>query len=210
MKRIKMLGLMVVAVFALSAVAASTASALQWLDNGLPITVPILVLSTGTLLLADLASLGGGTSLTCEGDNHGTVGPGALDLTISITPLNCSFEKAGGCKAGTIPTVRAVNLPWHTLLLTVAGVTRDMILPDGNGHPGWLVLCENILGGESHDVCTSLTGDPKITNNATDVTETFEASETASCTQGNATSGMVIGNVLIFAENRATLRISTG
>ncbi len=210
MKRIRILGLMVFAVFALSAVAASTASAVQWLDNGNPISSPIEVLSKGTLLLEDLASPGGGTAVLCEGKNRGTVGAGSRDLTLSITNIVCSFERVGACKAGTTPTAEAVHLPWVTRLLTVAGVTRDMIENSGAGAPGWAVECESILG-KQRDECTSETeGDPSITNNSSgDVTETFDPSERASCTKGNSTSGMVIGNVLIFAE-KAGLKISTG
>jgi hypothetical protein len=211
MTRIKMLGLMMVAVSALSAVAASTASALQWLDNGTPILSPILVLSTETLLFWDLASPGGGTAVICKGDNHGTVGPGARDLILSFPFRDpCSFEKAGGCEAGSPPNWVAVHLPWVTRLLTVAGVTRDMLEPSGAGNPGWAVTCKTIIGNVT-DECTSATGEPKVTNNSSgDVTETFDAFEPgASCTQGNATSGMVIGPVLVFAE-KPLLKISTG
>ncbi len=208
MRRIRMLGLMMVAVFALSATAASTASALQWLDNGNPISEPILVLSLGTLLLADLAATGGATAIVCHGVNHGTVGPKDRDLILSITAKSCAWEKTGACKATPVPTPVAVHLPWVTRLLTVNGATRDMIESSGNGTPGWSVTCSTILG-EVTDECTSTTGEPKVTNNTTDVTESFEPSEQAKCSLGTSTSGMVIGDVLVFAEN-PLLRISTG
>jgi hypothetical protein len=211
MTRIKMLGLMVGAVFALSAVAASTASAVQWLNNGAAITSALLVLSTGTLLLQDLST---GAAVICKGDNHGTVGPGAVDLTLSVISLGCVFDtgKTGPCEAGVTPSAAAVHLPWITRLLTVAGATRDMIEETpGKGAPGWEVKCKVPIFGIVTDTCTSATeGDPKITNDATDVLETFEATEKASCSEGTATSGMVIGTTLIFAENRASNILSTG
>jgi hypothetical protein len=211
MKRIKMLGLMVVAVCSLSAVVASTASALEWLDNGKPIVqaAGLLVLQTGTLLLTDLIT--NPTQIICTGSGHGTVGPGPNDTIKSILASGCVFEtgKNGSCEAGKPVNAKAVHLPWATRLLTVAGATRDMIENSGAGNPGWVVECSVLGGFKVQDTCESTTGDPKITSNASgDVTSTFEASETASCSLGNSTSGMVIGNTLIFSDV-AGLKIST-
>ncbi len=209
MRCIRTLGLTVVAVFALSAVAASTASAIQWLGNGHLIGEPILVLSLGPLLLADLAATGGPVAIACTGRNHGTVGPEARDLILSITATSCSFEEHGACMVTPDPIATAVHLPWVTRLLTIGGVTRDMIESSGNGTPGWRVDCMTLLG-LVQDECTSTEGNPKIENmSGGDIAELFEASETASCTLGNGTSGMVTGKILVFAE-KPGLAISTG
>jgi hypothetical protein len=204
MTRIKMLGLMVVAVFSLSAVAASTASALEWLDNGHPITNPILVLlvnTGGAFHLGDLAATGGSTEIECEGHGHGLVGPGPNDTIHSITATACKFVsgKNGSCEASKGVTAKAVHLPYITRLLTVAGVTRDMTEGTGGG-AGYNVECTVAGIFKVQDECTTNTGDPKITNNTNDVISTFEANEKASCTQGNSTSGMVVGNTLIFSD----------
>jgi len=204
---IRMLGLMVVAVFSLSAVAASTASALQWLDNGKPIVqaAGLLVLSEsiGSVELSDLSATGGATAILCTGNNHGTVGPGDHGTIKLITATGCSFEpgKNGACETGEAPNAKAVHLPWATLLLTVNGMTRNMIENSGAGEPGWVVECR--FGGFFHvqDECTSKTGDPLIQNLANgDVHATFESSETAACNKGTSTSGMVVGLTLIFSD----------
>jgi len=211
-KQIRSLGLMVVVVFAMPAAASSTASALEWLDNGHPITNPVLVLAKtiGQLELADLAATGGAVVLLCEGRGHGTVGPGANDTIKSIEVTSCSFEagKNGSCEASKSVTGSALNLPWATRLLTVGGVTHDMIENSGVGVPGWRFECAVAGIFKVQDECHSEARDPRIDNNAFDVTALFEASETGSCSLGTSTSGMLVGSILIFSSGPLKISVS--
>ncbi len=200
MTRIRIIGLAVFAVFAIVAVAASSASALEWLLNGKPITTAVPVTSTGTLLLEDLSATGGAVAILCKGTDKGTVGPGALDEITSITATGCTFDNKthGICEESAAPNAKAVNIAkgWMTLLLTVGGQNRDMITGNEAGkNPGWSVECTVSKVIKVTDTCTTANGDPLVANVAggAGVLATFEASETASCTEGTSTSGMVTG-----------------
>jgi hypothetical protein len=184
MLRIQMIGLALVAALFMSAVAAGSASAAhEWLINGASLGAPVKVHSLGLLLLEDSTAPGGAVKIHCHGFDAGTVGPGALDLVTSITrellgtndKIPCTFDKAGLCKSNVTPLALAVNLPWHTEITLINGKVRDMIMSDGNGNPGWLVLCTNIIGGESHDICTRSLISTALANVAGGVQATFDA-----------------------------------
>jgi len=209
----KIIGLALVAVFAISAVASASASALQWLSNGKPITSPISISSTsvGKLLLADLSATGGAVAIECTGTDKGTVGPGAMGAVSSITATSCSFQsgKNGSCTAGDKVTAVAVNLPWLTGLTTVGSNTHIPLSGTG-GNPGWSVECT--VGGiiKVQDTCTSAAAAPLAINVSEGVDATFEAPETASCTLGNATSGIVRGTDLNESPSGTTLTVGAG
>jgi hypothetical protein len=209
MKQIKIIGFTLVAMFAISIVAAASASALEWLLNGKPIAAPVLVnsKSIGKLLLADLAAPSKGTFIECEGNDEGTVGPGDKDLVSSITATKCNFEKgrSGACEESKTVTAKALGLPWNTLLYTENGKTRDSITSEHGTAIGWNVECTVAGFFKVQDECTTKLASTAMANVTGGVSATFEASETASCTQGNSTSGMVIGSDL--NENPGTTDI---
>ncbi|MGA8362905.1 MAG: hypothetical protein WB709_00115 [Solirubrobacteraceae bacterium] len=211
MLRIQMIGLAVVAVVMMSAVAASGAfAAHQWLINGAAIAAATKVHSLGLLLLEDS---GTGTQLHCHGSAAGTVGPGAADLTQSITvellgtndKIPCTFDKAGLCKSNAAVTALAVNLPWKTEIVLVGTEIRDLLLSGGAGAPGWKVNCTNILGGGSEDICTEEAGKMATTalaNVTAGVLATFDAKTVnASCTLGGKETGVVRGPVTTFSPS---------
>jgi hypothetical protein len=210
MTRFKIIGLALVAVFAISAMASASASALQWLIGGKGITKATAITSSGKLLLADLSAPSGGTYIECTGTDKGTVGPGATDEVTSITATKCSFQsgKNGACTASDEVTAAALHLPWKTELVSVSGVTRDKTTATSN--PGWDVTCTVAGIIEVSDECTSANVAPAISNVAGGVDATFEASETASCTKGTSSSGMVIGPDLNESPSGGTLSVSAG
>jgi hypothetical protein len=203
------------AVFAMSAVAAASASAEhQWLINGSLLASPVKTHSKGTLTLTDHTVTGGETQVTCTGFDDGFVGPHALDLILAVTAellgtnkkITCSFVagKNGGCEASTAPTAEAVGLPWRTELYLRGAEVRDMITPDGAGNPGWAVTCKTILGNMT-DTCTTALGSTALANVAAGVSATFDkvSSEEnpANCKLGGgaerAKVGLVSGSDLI-------------
>jgi hypothetical protein len=211
MTRTKLVGLTVFALFAICAVMSASASALQWLLDGKPIEKVVHVNSSGTLLLADLAAPKGGTYIICKGTGEGTIGPLAHDEITEIKATECEFqpERNGECVSSKPVTARAVNLPWLTLLVTVGGETRDDILPTKAGkNPGWAVECTVLEIFRVEDECTTATGSPLVSNVAGGVTTAFSEKETASCTLGTATSGMVIGAPLNENPRGHTISVS--
>ncbi len=106
--------------------------------------------------------------------------------------------------------MKVVNIGkgWMTLLLTVSGQSRDMITGNESGNPGWSVECTVAKVVKVTDTCTTANWDPLVANVTGGVLATFEASETASCTEGTSTSGMVIGPDLTEDPNKTTDIIS--
>jgi hypothetical protein len=206
--------LALVAVFAVVAVMSATASALQWLIGGRPVTAATAINSTGKLLLSDLRpKLGGQVAIECEGTDRGTVGPGAKDEVTTITAEKCKFQSGlnGACEASKEVTAKAVNLPWLTLLLdssrSPSGI-GDRVTADNGRNPGWSVECTVAGIFKITDTCESSTAEPDIINLATGVDARFLASETAGCSEGDATSGIVIGNDLNLNPAGGTLSVS--
>ncbi len=220
MLRIQMIGLALVAAIAFGVIASASASAAVWEEcsehatvlefqdelcgvAGPPnnfgwteITAAKLVDSLGELLLEDTSTLLGASAVKCHGIDHGTVGPGDKDLISLIDAVECVPEKV--CKAPV--TAKAINLPWNTLLETVEGKIRDKITAEVAGkNIGWEVTCSTIAGTMT-DKCESASTTTGMDNNtsAGDVTALFDAkSNKASCSLGNATSGVVTGFDLI-------------
>jgi hypothetical protein len=193
------------------AVASTSASALQWLLNGKPITTATTITSSFTWLLADLAAPAGGTYLICEDTYKGLVGPGARDQISTMQVTDCEFQegKSGTCEALAGVVAKVINLPWLSLLLEAGGQIRDdWIARPGSGPPGLTIECrmEGIIRGA--DECTSETLSPQVVNLATGVDEIFEASGVGDCTEGTATSWMTIGTDLIENPRGTTISVS--
>jgi hypothetical protein len=200
MVRLRLVGLVLVVVFVVLAVVAGSASALQWLLDGKPIEKPVGVSSSGRLQLADLAATGGSTELVCEGSGTGRIGPLAHDEIVTLQAEQCRFVsgKNGSCEASDEVTMKAVNLPYLTLLITVgSGTTEDLISPGARGgNPGWEVECTVLGVFRAQDTCTAPDVRTLVVNLRGGVDAIFQESETASCTLGNATSGMAFGTAL--------------
>jgi hypothetical protein len=209
MRKIHILTLALVAAFAFSAVTASGALALKWLwlfegkDVTSAITIDSVVL--GKLLLEDMKAgpLKQASDIECEGTGEGTVLPEGLDEQTTALPTNCVI-KSGPCTS--LDKVEAVHLPWSTELLGAGTEESEALddIPVGNGgNPGWLVECETALG-KKDDTCTTAAGKTLVENESSGEVnvifdETVEEAEEASCTEGEAHSGLVVGNITLHA-----------
>jgi hypothetical protein len=210
----------------MSAVAAGSASAEtelhQWLIGGHLLASPVLLHSLGLLLLTDHSPTGGEVVVHCHGFDHGTVGPHGLDLVLAITTallsgsdkIPCTFDKSGLCKSDVTPLALALNLPWLTHLLLDNGRVRDRTLGDGNGLPGWHVICTNIIGGESKDACIAESpgGSPLLENVAEGVEAKFDGeSGNAECSLNGGAfrkgAGLVRG-LTLFENPSATEKLT--
>lgn len=179
MKQFKKLGVILIALFAVSALAASTASAevtfllAEWLLEGAPITTADPVETEGELNLVNLNAGGFGITaeLLCSGIFDGTVGPGSVDTTTEllelgtltlITPthtLSCANTK--NCEGALVVPV---GLPWKTEieLMEDNGVTffADLLF-----NAGYEATC-TILGVKVKESCKAEVVSTEKTNAA--------------------------------------------
>ena len=194
----------------------------EFLVSGAAITAPVEVdsESNGPILLEDEATFTGKTDILCEnvlnlgivGETVGGVFNPKLDLVESVEFMNTCTIDEGPCTS--LDSVSAINLGWLTELVLdePGGIFLDLILPEegATANPGYLVECNTILG-LIDDACTTNEGTVTIDNGVEDIVALFNTpseKEKASCTQGNAKSGVVIGEVLILAENGLSLQVS--
>jgi hypothetical protein len=198
MRKIQTVGLALVAVLAMSAVAVASASAAEWLLNGAKITAATSAPSEGALTLEDTKAPGGAVKVECSGKFVGTVGPLAADSITEVLSLtgtstiSCTIITHGACE-GTTAEVKGIHLPWTTeLLLATETEFRDDIVSGTGGEPGYTVVCKTILGNVT-DTCTGKTSSEEL-NVTGGVEGIFEAkSEKANCSLGGTGSGVILG-----------------
>ena len=225
-KRFRIIGLCLAAVFALSAVAASSASAAGWEEcsqntklefkNSLcneagppnewgwePITQTKNVLTEGTLVLSNKTLLGT-IRIRCKGIDTGNVGPGSKDVISKIestkktVPIQCELLE-GGILCTAPVNAEPTNLPWLTEL---ESATKDILKGhDSTKNPGWRVVCNN----GTADTCTKATAVLAVTNKANGTVDTtFNEAEKATCENGE---GKVAGTVTNKLANGNGLRV---
>jgi hypothetical protein len=170
MKHLKIAGLCLMAMFAISMVASATASAAptwwqcreehgsgvkytnstctvestegQWEWKQLETREESRSRSKGNLKLIDKEATGGESEIECNGTDVGSIGAGNKDEITAITANECKRVK-GLCEAGGETTAKAIDLPWTTELLEEpagSGKIRDKITAAGKG-PGYKVEC---------------------------------------------------------------------
>jgi hypothetical protein len=184
MKSIRITGLCLVAMFAMSMAAAATASAeappvwkqcreaegtgTKWENDkcskiGSPnkwewveIKNTEKVFSTAALRLEDTeVLLTGRVAVECLGTDTGVIGPGKYDRVQTVTVVKCkNIER---CEEGSI-TAAAVNLPWQTELY-LSGIEQRNKISEGTAklQPGWAITCKTPLA-RATDTCLTVAG----------------------------------------------------
>jgi len=226
MRKIHVLGLALFAVFALSAVAASSALAVsKYLLNGAEITSTITTETESNsegLLLEDMNATGK-PDILCSGFFDGTIAAGGVKDTIeAVLTLTKELLQGGHaansdlieCEAHSTCTnpvdVEAINLPWATEVVLSGTTFVDLIFSSGAGTPGYIVDCNTIIG-LVEDTCTGNTG--AILANATggvlgEFSESNEAiTVPANCTQGGEKQGLLQADGLTTSAS-GTLSLS--
>jgi hypothetical protein len=203
MREIKTLGIALVAVLALSIIAAASASAAPvWEEETFGVWSEIKVKAKfeGTSIVT-LLDEGTGIELECEGFNGGTVGPGSGSEITNLTTNKCIVLK-GPCAsaASTAP-----NLPWKAKLVLAGTEIRDEIENGGKGEPGWNFVC----GGAVVDTCTAKMSTAMFNFVPTGkVEEVFDAkSPKTNCSAGGAGKGKILGFNIVQLENGKKLRV---
>ena len=234
MKSIKFAGLCLVAVFAMSMVAAGTASAApHWLActsgaAGTKYTTGqcTTASSTGTWAWSEPSSTEASVTfatltlkdnvfkvtVACTGEGRGSVGPGKFDRINEINHIAC---KAGtGCEK-LEENAKPLHLPWQTELYETESKIRDKITAVNGEGAGWSVKCK-AFGIVQTDECTSEEGSVGVTNASTPgvsgellVLGEFDAKTAkANCTKGGAGSGEVTGPTSTLLVSGNGLRVS--
>jgi hypothetical protein len=207
MKKIHIVGLALVAIFALSAFMTSSALAATkvWLVDAAALTATENVDSETTgegLLLVDTKGglFGERVDLDCTGLDAGTVGLLGVDKVTAITEVKCKTLE-GTCPE---PEAKPLHLPWQTLL-TLSGTNfRDGISGTG-GEPGWNVVCLKAV----EDECVAKAGTTvKVENVTGGIDAIFEEAEKANCSRGGSNAGFVTGTNFILLTSGLTLSAS--
>jgi hypothetical protein len=185
MRSIKITGLCLVAMFAMSMAAAATASAelpsweqcttvavekaTKWTNsecnvasstgswNWKEVANTEKVNSTAALILADTGvPFLGVSEVECFGTDEGVIGPGRYGRIQAVTVASCKAIKV--CENGETVKAVAVNLPWQTELMYTQKEVRSKIT-EGTAklQPGWSVTCKTSLGSKT-DTCLTESG----------------------------------------------------
>jgi hypothetical protein len=195
----------------------------KWQSLGLPAGKTDTVRIVGfTLRLTDKSTAVGKSTVKCNG--NGSRGSGTIEGTNKGIIREAKIEKAsenceaveGGCKKGEVEKVTGANLPWSTEIFETANklLTKIAKGPGAAGEPGWEITCNTLLGSKT-DKCTSKAGEEEsaelineVTGGVLLVRGVFEKARTASCTEGNSTSGEVEGLVAILLNSGNGLSVN--
>jgi len=201
MKKIHMISMALVALFAFSAVLVSTAAAettllSEWFIGGTAVTSLTLVEATGEILLSDTSN---GSDVLCSGIFVGSVGANGEDeitevlslsnVLVTLTaPLLCTSDAT--CEASTTDVeVAPEELPWHTLLYldVSSSLFLDLVVK-----AGYSVTCL-VLGIKVEDKCTTENASGEVKNVTGGVEGKEEAlSPLGTCSIGGAGTGEVV------------------
>jgi hypothetical protein len=209
MKKIHILSIALVALFALSAVTASMASAettllAEWLNNGKPITTNLASTSSGEILLEDTKL---GIGVLCSGTFVGTVGENGEDLITAVLNLSgvevtlsalvkCEAHKF--CESGTDIGAAPDKLPWATLLILMEnGTFLDVFFASE-----YFTECL-VLGVKVSESCEAPQTGGELVNVTGGVEGVGAPTPKANCTSGGKEAGIIefqAGNLTSLTE----------
>ncbi|HEY3828022.1 MAG TPA: hypothetical protein VGL57_02385 [Solirubrobacteraceae bacterium] len=162
---------------------------IEWHIGGAGLAEPLAAGWKGKIKLSDPSRP---EAVECEDTAKGRVGLGGTGEVTAWTYSNCTGTFLGN--ACTSPVfVEAVHLPWRTELVTVGGVTRDVMVNSGSGAPGYKMECyEKKFEVHATDTCT---GSPSLStaNGASGVTATFTSEKLNCVSQGSGEKGNLTG-----------------
>ena len=122
----------------------------EWLVGGKAPEGAAAVGSKGALkieLQPESIDGGGYVKIECSETGEGAVGPGGEGEATGVKLTGCKAVESTNsqCSAGASTPVTALDLPWRTVLVTTEATTRELVIEDGKGLPGYKVEC-GLLG----------------------------------------------------------------
>ncbi len=166
-------------ILALSALAAASTPAAEWLCNGkAPANATACAIKGVNLEVVLFKDMSAGSEIECPVGSvtgEGFAGPGAKgEITkTAITKGSCTAPaKAENLKGELVTnacqkavTIEAENLPWATELITVSPAVQGfeqwvIIKGTGKGEPAYLFECEIAGGIKVDDLCEALAAHP--------------------------------------------------
>lgn len=235
MKRLKILGVALVAVFAVGIVAVESASAVEfllaeWLLNGVPVEAELADDGSGEITLEDTkVPLLGRASVVCSHFRDGAyLGNGAGTTTelltlagelVNLTPLTELGLTCVNQLNCIEPLAWALHLPWNTLAELMEDPVGtsffvELSLNSGFGNPGFEINCMG--SGGITDECTSTELVDQLSNEAFGVLGVFSlefrllvGAPAINCTQGGTEAGEVSGSEEDTPKEGGTVSISS-
>jgi hypothetical protein len=237
MKHLKIAGLCLVAMLAMSMVIATTATAARvweeckevatgtryetnqckvagaadkWGWAEAPAGTPLAIrIKMNTLTLKDTKTLLGEAQVVCGLEGEGVAG-GSVAKIEKVTLKSCVGVKV--CEKET--TAKAVDLPWKTEFFETEKKVFQTLKGTGSGEPGLEVKCVSSLG-PIEDKCVTesekeehLIDENRVSGSELLLLETFQESRKWDCTIGGKESGVVMGSKAFLWENGMGLRVS--
>ncbi len=221
MKKLRIVGLALVAICVFGVLTAASASAVtfllaEWLVNGAAVTTELNTQATGEWEQSDIKTLAGTATILCSWILDGWVGPNSLDHVSEIltlagladgtltagTALVCTAQK--GCETTSTVNLYPLHLPWESEVELMEDTTSsfvDLLFGTG-GNPGWELVCL-VVGLSITDECTpvnagefvgelSLEGTTTLIN-FSDALTVLSGAKLMTCSVGGAESGEVTG-----------------
>lgn len=193
MKTIKTVLVVFTAVFALTAVSATGASAHTWKQKGVALKAAVKFYSKQNLRFSEKTGL----KIECSVVEEGTVGPGASGEITSAKAKEC--HSIAGCEASSPIEVEAYSgLPWKTELVTLYEGLRNQITTTGSKL--WKIQCK-LSGSKWVNYC-EVTPNMAIANAKTSAEEVYDGkAPSGNCFYGpggnfNTEGGGVIENLI--------------
>ncbi|HEX4115895.1 MAG TPA: hypothetical protein VHY18_08480 [Solirubrobacteraceae bacterium] len=221
MRKIQLLGVAMVVLFAFGALTAMSASAAnvyllaEWLVGGAAVTTELLVEILGELLLEDeKGALGSPAMVLCSVILDGWVGPSSLGwisevlslggVAISNTPLSGTALECTGqtaCETNTTVLVWPIGYPTETEveLLEQNGIFFAVLFLKKLGYE--ITQCL-VFGVSAEDECTAVgNGAAELTLTGASLIESFSPAisvlnefQVANCTNGGERTGVIEGS----------------
>jgi hypothetical protein len=225
MRKLCQFGAGLLAVLAFGALAASPASAIEfllaeWLVNG-PISAE-LETNTEAELLVEETVIGIKIAALCSEILDGTINQNGEDLVTELldilgNPIDMTILVEPGLLCANVqncpePLVWADNMPWRTKL-ELMDVGTEIFFADLFFNAGFHLVC---MGNGTSDLCEAAESVAKVTNEAAGLDEEFSEAFTelaglklANCTTAGAEKGILEGLGLVLVTLGGTLLASS-
>ena len=197
---------MLTATLTLGAATASSASAApEWYAKARgvysKVTSPVNVKGSFSTTVRDSNFYHVPVKLKCGGIMKGTIEAGGVGKVETYEATTCEVTE-GSCH---VLRAAGVNLPWKTELYSEGTHTRERIVSDGGGTPGWAFYCEYL----ATDTC-NFNSSAGIANNDPGSVEAEFAPAITSCSVGGPEAGRLEGELTVEPAQEGVEWISAG